>query len=58
MRLRKSKDNELKFCKKTDKELHMFNFQKFIRHIINEIMREKEEEDESAEDEMDEMNDE
>ena len=57
MRLRKSKDNELKFCKKIDKDLHMFNFQKFMRYLIEEIKQEKEDE-ESAEDEMDELDDE
>lgn len=37
MRLRKSKDNELEFRKKKDKDIHNFSFKKFIDYIIKEI---------------------
>ena len=37
MRLRKTKDNELEFKKKKDKEIHDFSFKKFINYIIDEV---------------------
>lgn len=58
MRLRKSKDNELKFCKKMEKNLHMFNFQKFIRYLIDEINNEEDDDSSDNDDEKDELVDE
>ena len=37
MRLRKSKDNELEFRKKKEKDIHNFSFKKFIEYIIDEV---------------------
>lgn len=55
LRLRKSKDNELKFCKKIGKDIHQFNFQKFMKHIIEEVRADQDDEDdESMEDEVEE----
>jgi len=34
MRLRKSKDNQLEFRKKSEKEIHDFNFKRFINFVI------------------------
>ena len=41
MRLRKSKDNELEFRKKREKDIHGFSFKKFIEYIIKEIGEEQ-----------------
>ena len=37
MRLRKSKNNELEFKKKKEKDIHGFSFKKFINYIIDEV---------------------
>ena len=37
MRLRKSKDNGLEFRKKLEKDIHGFNFKKFIIFIMKEL---------------------
>lgn len=34
MRLRKSKDNQLEFRKKLDKDIHAFKFKRFIEFVI------------------------
>ena len=55
MRLRKQKDNELSFCKKIGKDIHGFNFEKFIRYMIKEVEDEEaadQDDDEDGEDEV------
>ena len=42
MRLRKSKDNQLEFRKKLEKDIHNFNFEKFILFVIKQVKTEKE----------------
>jgi len=37
MRLRKSKDNELEFKKKCEKEIHDFKFKRFIEFVIKQV---------------------
>lgn len=46
MRLRKSIDNDLSFSKKIGKDIHGFNFQKFIKYLIDEVEREEREREE------------
>lgn len=48
MRLRKNKDNQLEFKKKIEKDIHSFNFQKFIKFVIADCL---ENQDSSSEDE-------
>jgi hypothetical protein len=36
MRLRKSKDNQLEFRKKLDKDIHSFSFKRFINFVITQ----------------------
>jgi hypothetical protein len=37
MRLRKSKDNQLEFRKKLEKDIHNFSFEKFIIFVIKQV---------------------
>ena len=61
MRLRKSIDNELSFSKKIGKDIHEFSFEKFIKHVIQDVENDREDEmrdaDEDGEDEMVSMDD-
>lgn len=54
MRLRPSKDNELEFGKKGEKEIHLFNFVRFINYVIEYVK----EEGDSSQDEEDQEGDE
>ena len=44
MRLRKSKDNQLEFRKKCEKEIHDFNFKRFISFVISQVKIQADEE--------------
>ena len=38
MRLRKSKDNQLEFRKKLEKDIHNFSFEKFIQFVFKQVI--------------------
>ena len=42
MRLRKSKTNQLEFRKKLEKDIHNFNFEKFINFVMKQVKTDKE----------------
>ena len=50
MRLRKSKDNELYFCKKIGKDIHGFSFRKFMEYMIKEVEAENDDSEEGEDD--------
>lgn len=49
MRLRPGKVNQLEFSKKKEKEIHMFNFVRFINYVIEQVQNEQSSGDEDVE---------